>query len=85
MIYALLHLFTYLLTTKGRLNGFQSGVYGDPPSPIWWCKQAVVYFLTLLIMKTVVIVVLELFPWLMRAGNWLLSWTGGKNYLQVIL
>lgn len=85
IIYSLLHLFTNLLTEKAHLDGLESGVYGDPPSPVWWLKQAGVYLFCLFIMKTIVIILLELFPWFMRAGEWLLSWTNSKNYVQVIL
>jgi hypothetical protein len=70
---------------KAHMIGLKSGVYGDPPSPVWWMKQSAVYLICLFIMKTVVIALLELFPFLMHAGAWLLSWTNGKNYIQVIL
>lgn len=85
IIYSLLHIFTYLLTEKAHMIGLRSGVYGDPPSPVWWMKQCAVYLFCLFIMKTVVIALLEFLPFLMRAGKWLLGWTNGKNYVQVIL
>ncbi|KAF8312697.1 hypothetical protein DL93DRAFT_2138394 [Clavulina sp. PMI_390] len=84
MIYGMLQLFTRLLTEKAHLTGLKSGVYGDPPSPMWWLKQLGVYLFVLFLMKTSVIALIEIFPFLMTFGSWLLSWSNSRNAVQVI-
>jgi hypothetical protein len=87
-IYLILHIFTYLLTEKLGLKGFQSGQYGTPPKFRYWLQQGVVYVISLGIMKMLVVGLFALFPGLVKIGAWLLSWTrmrNGKEYLQVIL
>ncbi|KAF9506099.1 hypothetical protein BS47DRAFT_1385683 [Hydnum rufescens UP504] len=84
IIYTLLHLFNHVLIANLHFRGFESGVYGDPPSFKWWTQQATVYVVVLLLMKMIVVLALSLFPWLTQMGKWLLSWTGGRNAVQVI-
>ena len=60
-------------------------MYGDPPSFKYWPRQAALYVLSLMTMKLLVIGLLILFPFLLTIGEWLLSWTGDGDALQVIL
>lgn len=86
MIYIILHLLTYLFSEKFNLKGFESGVYGNPPSITFWYRQAAIYVLALTSMKFIVILLLILFPGIFRIGEWLLSWTwtGDGDALQVV-
>ena len=87
IIYIILHTLTRLLTERFNLKGFESGVYGNPPSIKFWACQAAIYVLCLLIMKLIVVTILSSFPDIYVAGEWLLSWTwmGKGDSLQVIL
>jgi len=87
MIYVTLHALTRLFTEKFNLKGFESGVYGNPPSFKYWARQAALYVLSLTTMKAVVVTFLYLFPQVYLAGEWLLSWTwtGDGDGLQVVL
>ncbi|KAF9498810.1 hypothetical protein BDN71DRAFT_305920 [Pleurotus eryngii] len=85
LIYIFLRAFTYLLTEKFRLKGFESGKYGRPPSFIYWLKQAAAYVLALTTMKFVVLAIFAVFPGIFKFGEWLLgwTWTGEGDALQV--
>ncbi|KAF7432700.1 hypothetical protein PC9H_004642 [Pleurotus ostreatus] len=85
LIYIFLHAFTYLLTEKFHLKGFESGKYGRPPSFIYWLKQAAAYVLALTTMKFVVLTIFAVFPGIFKFGEWLLgwTWTGEGDALQV--
>lgn len=87
LIYLILRLLTYTFTEKFGLEGFQSGVYGDPPSAKYWIRQASLYVITLTTMKFLVVGLLQLFPGLDWIGEWLLGWTWTEkgDALQVIL
>ncbi|KAF8656050.1 hypothetical protein AX16_002786 [Volvariella volvacea WC 439] len=74
MIYVMLHFFTYLVSEKWGLKGFESGVYGSPPSFKYWIRQAAIYVFSLTTMKMVVLGLL-LIPGILNFGEWLLSWT----------
>ncbi|KAI7898888.1 vacuolar membrane protein-domain-containing protein [Cokeromyces recurvatus] len=70
-----------------RLKGFQSGVYGEPPITNQmknWTKQLVVYIMTLITMKIVVVILFSICPWLESFGKWVLSWTMGNYRIQVV-
>lgn len=86
LIYVVLHATTRLFTEKFHLKGFESGVYGDPPSIKYWARQAALYVFSLSAMKVVVVTFLVLFPAIYVAGEWLLSWTwtGDGDGLQVV-
>jgi hypothetical protein len=87
IIYGVLHLLTFLFSEKLGLKGFESGVYGNPPSLNYWCRQAAIYVVALIAMKLAVILLLVLFPGIFKIGEWLLSWTwtGDGDALQVVL
>ena len=87
IIYGVLHALTYLFSEKLGLKGFESGVYGNPPSLNYWCRQAATYVVALTAMKLAVILLLVLFPGIFKIGEWLLSWTwtGDGDALQVVL
>ncbi|KAG2195994.1 hypothetical protein INT47_011499 [Mucor saturninus] len=75
------------LTRFYKLDGFQSGVYGDPPlrnQIKMWAKQLGVYILALVTMKVVVLFLFGICPWLEGFGEWVLSWTAGNYRLQVL-
>ncbi|KAF4619221.1 hypothetical protein D9613_004975 [Agrocybe pediades] len=86
MIYVTLHALTRLFTEKLNMKGFESGVYGNPPSFKFWARQAALYVLSLTTMKAVVVTFLYLFPQVYLVGEWLLgwTWTGGGDGLQVV-
>lgn len=87
LIYVTLHALTNLFTEKFHLKGFESGVYGNPPSLKFWARQATLYILSLTTMKVVVVSLLAFVPALYDAGEWLLSWTSSEDGddVQVIL
>lgn len=64
-------------------ESLKSGNYGSPPKAVWWLKQALIYFLGLLIMKLLVFLLFQLFPWLGWVGDWALRWTEGKAWVQI--
>ncbi|CAI4216464.1 unnamed protein product [Parascedosporium putredinis] len=64
-------------------QSIQSGNYGDPPNWRWWLKQSLLYFCGLFGMKTVVLIILVLFPSISRIGDWALGWTEGNEKLQI--
>jgi hypothetical protein len=82
-----LHALTRLFTEKLQLKGFESGVYGDPPSVQFWIRQAALYMFSLTTMKLVVVTFLTLFPGIYVFGEWLLKWTwlGEEDDFQVVL
>lgn len=86
-IYLILRALTHVFSEKLHFKGFESGIYGNPPSLKYWARQAALYVLSLTTMKLFVITLLSLFPWLFKVGEWLLSWTwtGEGDSLQVIL
>ncbi|KAG5732909.1 Transmembrane protein 110, partial [Termitomyces sp. T112] len=86
IIYLILHALTNIITRKLKWEGFESGVYGTPPSFKYWARQAAVYVLALTTMKIVVIIIIVTVPGIFDVGEWLLSWTriGSGDYVQVI-
>lgn len=85
VIYLVLQCFTYLLSEKCHFKGFESGQYGSPPSIWYWLRQAIVYVLALTIMKLLVIALFAAWPGIFMLGEWLLSFLGPSDALQVIL
>lgn len=87
IIYVNLYLLTYLFSEKLNYKGFESGVYGTPPSINFWMRQAALYVLSLTSMKMLVVALLVLFPGIFKIGEWLLSWTqvAHGDAVQVIL
>ncbi|KAJ5894466.1 hypothetical protein N7495_006157 [Penicillium taxi] len=65
-------------------ESIESGNYGHPPKALWWFKQAIIYFLALLIMKACVFILIQLFPFIVNVGDWALKWTEGNTALQII-
>lgn len=86
-LYVVLRVLTHLFSEKLQLKGFESGIYGTPPSVKYWARQAALYVLSLTTMKLIVILILILFPGIFLVGEWLLSWTrvGEGDSIQVIL
>ncbi|EIN11002.1 hypothetical protein PUNSTDRAFT_100938 [Punctularia strigosozonata HHB-11173 SS5] len=84
IIYFMLHALQSLLTDKMHFKGFESGVYGNPPSLKFWGRQAAVYVLSITTMKLVVIALFALWPGIFEIGDWLLSWTGDGSNFQII-
>ncbi|KAJ7129271.1 vacuolar membrane protein-domain-containing protein [Mycena epipterygia] len=87
LIYVVLRVLTFIMSERLQLKGFESGVYGTPPSVKYWMRQAAIYVLALTTMKFMVIGLLALLPGLFTLGAWLLSWTytDDGDGLQVIL
>ena len=82
----LLRLFTYAIAQTPLGNppeSIQSGNYGQPPKSSWWAKQSLIYFFGLLGMKTCVLFVFHILPWISRVGDWALRWTEGNETVQV--
>ncbi|KAK0230349.1 vacuolar membrane protein-domain-containing protein [Armillaria fumosa] len=86
LLYIILRVLTHLFVENLHLKGFESGIYGTPPSIRFWGKQATLYVVALTTMKLLVIALLAFFPGLFIIGAWLLSWTrtGDGDALQVI-
>ncbi|KAK7431120.1 hypothetical protein QQZ08_002401 [Neonectria magnoliae] len=61
----------------------QSGNYGHPPNAWWWLKQSVIYFCGLFGMKTCVLIIFLMMPWISKVGDWALGWTEGNERLQI--
>ncbi|KAF8574204.1 hypothetical protein K439DRAFT_1373081, partial [Ramaria rubella] len=83
-IYLILHGADKLFTGRLKLKGFQSGQYGDPPSLVYWGRQAAVYVFTILTMKLLLVGLFAAWPGIFELAEWLLSWTAGNDRLQVI-
>ncbi|KAJ7498535.1 vacuolar membrane protein-domain-containing protein [Mycena latifolia] len=75
LIYVILRVLTFIMSERFHLKGFESGIYGTPPSFKFWLRQAAIYVLALTTMKFMVIGLLALLPGLFTLGAWLLSWT----------
>ncbi|KAJ7213718.1 vacuolar membrane protein-domain-containing protein [Mycena haematopus] len=86
LIYVVLRVLTFIVSERFQLKGFESGVYGNPPSVKYWMRQAAIYILALTAMKFMVIGLLALLPGLWTLAAWLLSWTwsGQGDTLEVI-
>ena len=65
-------------------ESIESGNYGQPPRASWWFKQSMIYFLGLLNMKICVFFLIQLFPIIVKMGDWALRWTEGNTALQII-
>lgn len=65
-------------------ESIESGNYGRPPNIIWWLKQSILYFIGLLWMKLCVFVLIQIFPVIVKIGDWALRWTEGNTALQII-
>ncbi|CRG84633.1 Vacuolar membrane protein YPL162C [Talaromyces islandicus] len=65
-------------------ESIESGNYGQPPNVMWWFKQAILYFLGLLWMKFSVFILIQVFPVIVKVGDWALRWTEGNAALQII-
>lgn len=87
ILYLLLWGTTKVLTEQFHLHGLQTGQYGDGPKPSvkFWARQATVYVACLLGMKVVVIILFAIWPGIFDIGEWLLSWTGDSNWVQVVV
>jgi hypothetical protein len=85
VIYGFLHLVEYILVNRLHLKSFKSGEYGSPPQWSYWARQAVVYGAVLTAMKMIIVGLFAVWPGLLSAGEWLLSWTGDGGSFQVIL
>lgn len=75
------------LVLRLQLTGFQSGVYGEPPLVEQlkkWSKQLIVYIVSLILMKVIVVGLFHLCPWIEDFGDWVLQWTVGNYKLQVV-
>jgi hypothetical protein len=51
---------------------------------MWWLKQSILYFIGLLWMKLCVFVLIQVFPVIVKIGDWALRWTEGNTALQII-
>ena len=85
IIYLILHLLTNLLAVRCGFKGYESGQYGDPPRFTYWLRQTAVYVLSLTTMKLTVVSLFAIWPGVFHVGEWLLSWLGTNEALQVIL
>lgn len=86
ILWCILTGFKYLIL-RLQLTGFQSGVYGEPPLVEQlkkWSKQLIVYIVSLILMKVIVVGLFHLCPWIEDFGDWVLQWTVGNYKLQVV-
>ncbi|EEP76097.1 conserved hypothetical protein [Uncinocarpus reesii 1704] len=65
-------------------ESIESGNYGDPPNAVWWMKQSIIYFFGLVGMKTCVVVIIHMLPFIVELGDWALKWTEGNTAIQII-
>lgn len=65
-------------------ESIETGNYGQPPRIMWWFKQSILYFIGLLWMKLCVFVLIQVFPVIVKIGDWALRWTEGNTALQII-
>lgn len=61
-----------------------SGQYGSPPRWSAFFKQASLYLIGVMCMKSVLYSVMEISPWLDKIGAFLLSWADWSPELQVV-
>lgn len=61
-----------------------SGQYGEPPRWSAFIKQASLYLLGMVCMKSILYSVTQTVPWLDDLGEFLLSWTNRSPELQVV-
>ncbi|GMF08281.1 unnamed protein product [Ambrosiozyma monospora] len=73
----------FALARKLKIEGVESGQYGNPPKYSWYFKQLGLYFVGLLTMKVALYVTLKLFPFLITFASWVLSWSDGIPNIQV--
>lgn len=66
------------------ITGIISGQYGDPPRWSAFTKQAGLYLLGMMCMKSVLYSIEQMLPWLDDIGDFLLSWTNKSPELQVV-
>lgn len=87
IIYLFLWGTTKVLTEQFHVHGLQTGQYGDGPKPSikFWARQAAVYVFCLLGMKVVVVLLFAIWPGIFAIGEWLLSWTGNSDTVQVVV
>jgi hypothetical protein len=64
-------------------ESIESGNYGHPPRALWWLKQSMIYFIGLLGMKFCVFFLINLFPFIVKIGDWALGWTEGNTAIQI--
>ncbi|KAJ5455876.1 uncharacterized protein N7458_004140 [Penicillium daleae] len=64
-------------------ESIESGNYGHPPRALWWLKQSMIYFISLLGMKVCVFFLIEVFPFIVKVGDWALGWTEGNTAIQI--
>ncbi|KAI9020244.1 vacuolar membrane protein-domain-containing protein, partial [Phycomyces nitens] len=86
ILWLILSGFKYITSYFGW-TGFESGVYGNPPMTDQlkqWGKQLVLYIVSLVLMKSVVVLLFHLCPWISDFGRWVLQWTLGNYKLQVV-
>ncbi|KAJ5745640.1 hypothetical protein N7520_010822 [Penicillium odoratum] len=82
-----LRILTFLASYTPLANppeSIETGNYSNPPRASWWFKQSIIYFLGLLNMKICVFFLIQLFPIIIRVGDWALRWTEGNTALQII-
>ncbi|KAL1961834.1 hypothetical protein VTN77DRAFT_1003 [Rasamsonia byssochlamydoides] len=65
-------------------ESIESGNYGHPPQAMWWFKQSLLYFIGLLWMKICVFFIIQMFPVIVKVGDWALRWTEGNTAVQII-
>ncbi|KAH8830315.1 vacuolar membrane protein-domain-containing protein [Flagelloscypha sp. PMI_526] len=70
ILYIILHCLAHFLVEKFHFEGFESGVYGNPPRTKYWIRQTGSFL---------VVILLILLPGILRVGDWLLSWTRGTE------
>lgn len=77
-------LIVYSICEAFRIEGIESGNYGNPPKFVPYFKQLMIFILALLLMKAVIYVLLY-FPIFIMYADWVLSWSDGFPNLQVVL
>ncbi|KAG8218988.1 vacuolar membrane protein-domain-containing protein, partial [Butyriboletus roseoflavus] len=84
LIYLVLQSATWLLSKKLGIKGLKTGQYGNPPSVAFWVRQTAVYVFSITTMKLLVVALFAVWPGISSIGDWLLSWIGDEESVQVI-
>ncbi|OJJ43293.1 hypothetical protein ASPZODRAFT_74846 [Penicilliopsis zonata CBS 506.65] len=84
MILGALNSLAYYTPLADPPESIESGNYGSPPCATWWFKQSLIYFVGLLGMKICVFFLIQLFPFIVKVGDWALRWTEGNTAVQII-
>ncbi|CAG8550864.1 6321_t:CDS:2 [Ambispora leptoticha] len=83
VLFLLLKLLHTGLTSLG-IQGLRSGDYDMPPRRAWWLKQLAIFLVSLFTMKMIIVLVIQIAPFLFKFGAWAINWTESDPKLQIV-